>query len=147
MMSRNPKLVHNIFLGYIVNPYMFRAYLIPSSEVQPFVYNICYLLFFLDDCLLSWLDCPIRPGQQILNGIKIIYNQSPSCSAHSSTHLASWLYRSITYLFAYVQFGFRTFITEQDSLGCAVTGIRAWNREAVFGFQAEVKQTALLPTE
>ena len=28
----------------------------PSHEVQPYVYNNWYLLFFLDDCLLSWLD-------------------------------------------------------------------------------------------
>ena len=26
------------------------------QEVQPYVYNNWYLLFFLDDCLLSWLD-------------------------------------------------------------------------------------------
>ena len=26
------------------------------QEVQPYVYNNLYLLFFLDDCLLSWLD-------------------------------------------------------------------------------------------
>jgi len=27
-----------------------------NQEVQPYVYNNRYLLFFLDDCLLSWLD-------------------------------------------------------------------------------------------
>ena len=36
--------------------YMFRAYLGPSSGGKPYVYNNLYLLFFLDDCLLSWLD-------------------------------------------------------------------------------------------
>ena len=31
------------------------------QEVQPYVYNNWYLLFFLDDCLLSWLE----PNQDI----------------------------------------------------------------------------------
>ena len=26
------------------------------QEVQPYVYNNLYVLFFLDDCLLSWLE-------------------------------------------------------------------------------------------
>ena len=30
------------------------------QEVQPYVYNNWYLLFFLDDCLLSWTDCSIK---------------------------------------------------------------------------------------
>jgi len=49
--------MHNLFLVYFVNFYMFRAYLGPSSGGKPYVYNSWYLLFFLDDCLLSWLDC------------------------------------------------------------------------------------------
>jgi len=48
--------MHKLFLVYFVNLYMFRAYLGPSSGVKPYVYNSWYLLFFLEDCLLSWLD-------------------------------------------------------------------------------------------
>jgi len=43
--------MHNLFFVYFVKLYMFQAYLDPS-----YVYNNWYLLFFLDDCLLSWLD-------------------------------------------------------------------------------------------
>jgi hypothetical protein len=46
--------MHNLFLVYFVNLYMFRA--AHQQEVQPYVYNSWYVLFFLDDCLLSWLD-------------------------------------------------------------------------------------------
>ena len=35
---------------------MFREYLGPSSGGTTYVYNNWYLLFFLVDCLLSWLD-------------------------------------------------------------------------------------------
>jgi hypothetical protein len=54
--------MHNLFLVYFVNLYMFRAYLGSSSggTVQLYVYNNWYLLFLLDDCLLSWL-IPIQP--------------------------------------------------------------------------------------
>jgi hypothetical protein len=45
--------MHNLFLVYFVNLNMFRAHLGPSSGVQPYDYNNWYLLFFLDDCLLS----------------------------------------------------------------------------------------------
>jgi len=45
--------MHNLFLVYCVNLYMFRAH---HQEVQPYVYKNWYLLFCLDDCLLSWLD-------------------------------------------------------------------------------------------
>jgi len=76
----------------------------------------------------------------------IIYNQSPSWSAHSSSDPGSWLYHNITYLYSDVQFGFTTFNTEQDSVGGTVTRIRSGNREVVFGFQAEAKPTALLLT-
>ena len=46
----------NLFLVYFVNFYIFRAYLCPSSGGTTYVYNNLYLLFFLDDSLLSWLD-------------------------------------------------------------------------------------------
>jgi hypothetical protein len=52
--SRKTKLMHKLFLVYFVNLYVFRAYL--GQEVQPYVYSNWYLLFFLDDCLLFWLD-------------------------------------------------------------------------------------------
>ena len=39
-----------------MNLYMFRVYLSPLSGVQPYVYDSWYILSFLDDCLLSWLD-------------------------------------------------------------------------------------------
>jgi hypothetical protein len=48
--------MHNLFLVYFVNLYMFRAYLGPHQEVQTYVYYNWFLLFLLDDCLLSWLD-------------------------------------------------------------------------------------------
>jgi len=56
IVSRKADLLHNLFLVYFVNLYMFRAYLGPSSGGKPYAYKNWYLLFFLDDCLLSWLD-------------------------------------------------------------------------------------------
>ena len=47
--------MHNLFLVYFVNLYMFRAYLGPSSGGTTYVYNNWCLLLFLDDCLLYWL--------------------------------------------------------------------------------------------
>jgi len=52
--------MHNLFLVYFVNLYMFRVYLGPSSGGTSYVYNNWYSLFLLDDCLLSWLGW-IRP--------------------------------------------------------------------------------------
>ena len=48
--------MHNLFLVYFVNLYVFRAYISPSWGGKMYVYNNLYLLFFLDDCLLFWLD-------------------------------------------------------------------------------------------
>jgi len=42
--------MHNLFVVYFVNLYMFRAYLGPSSGGNPYVYNNWYLLISLDDC-------------------------------------------------------------------------------------------------
>jgi len=49
--------MYSLFLGYFVNLYMYRAYpgLSSGGTVQPYVYKSWYL-FFLDECLLSWLD-------------------------------------------------------------------------------------------
>jgi len=48
--------MHNLFLVYFVNLYIFRSYLGLSSGGT----NVCIqqlgLLVLLDDCLLSWLD-------------------------------------------------------------------------------------------
>ena len=47
---------NNLFLVYFVNLYMFRAYLSPSSGGTTVCIRQLVRLFFLDDCLLSWLD-------------------------------------------------------------------------------------------
>jgi len=44
--------MHNLFLVYFVNLYRFWA---RHQEVQLYVYNNRYL-YFLRDCLLSWLE-------------------------------------------------------------------------------------------
>jgi len=62
-------LTHNLSLVYSVNLCIFWAYLSPSSGGTTYVYKIWYLLFFLGECLLSWLDwniVPIQPGQQTI---------------------------------------------------------------------------------
>jgi hypothetical protein len=48
--------MHNLFLVHLFNLYIFRAYLGSSSGGTTVVYNNFYLLFYLDDCMLSWLD-------------------------------------------------------------------------------------------
>ena len=37
------------------------------QEVQLYVYNNWYLLFFLDDCVLSWLDGSNQDNRQYLD--------------------------------------------------------------------------------
>jgi len=49
--------MHNIFLVYFVNLYMFRAYLGPSSGGTTVCTQQPVFIIRLDDCLLSWLDC------------------------------------------------------------------------------------------
>jgi len=56
--------------------------------------------------------------------------QSPRCPAVPQYHL----------FISHVQFGFRTFNTEQDRVGGTVTRIRAGNREVVFRFQSETNR-------
>jgi hypothetical protein len=46
----------NLFLVYFAKLYMFRAYLSPSSGSTTGCIQQLVSLFFLDDCLLSWLD-------------------------------------------------------------------------------------------
>ena len=48
--------MHNLFLVYFVNLYMFQAYLGTSSGGTTICMQQLVLLLFLDDCLLSWLD-------------------------------------------------------------------------------------------
>jgi hypothetical protein len=38
----------------------------PGRIGQPYVYNNWYLLFFLDDCLLSWIDWTAVCIQQLV---------------------------------------------------------------------------------
>jgi len=78
--NEKTNLMHNLFLVYFVNLYMFRAYLGPSSGGKAYVYNNWYLLFFLDDCLLSWLDSsPTRTTEIRLKGII-----STNCYIHTA---------------------------------------------------------------
>ena len=44
--------MHNLFLAYFVNLYMFQAYLDPSSGVQLYVDNIWYLLFLFRQTII-----------------------------------------------------------------------------------------------
>jgi hypothetical protein len=74
-------LMHNLFLVYFVNLYMFRPYLGPSSGGKPYVYNNWYLLFFLDDCLLSWMDWNNTP-RTTDNHVKRI--KSTNCCIHTA---------------------------------------------------------------
>jgi len=67
--------MHNIFLVYFVNPYMFQVYLGPSSGGT----TICIQqleLILLDDCLSD----PIQPGQHTVIKKRII---STSCCIHT----------------------------------------------------------------
>ena len=72
--------MHNLFLVYFFNRYMFREYLGPSSGGKSYVNSSWYLLFFLDYYLLSWLDCsnPTRTKDSHLK--RII---STNCCAHT----------------------------------------------------------------
>jgi len=58
IVQRKTNLMHNLFLLYFFHLYMFRAYLWPIIRRYSctYVYNNWYLLFFLDECLFSWLD-------------------------------------------------------------------------------------------
>ena len=69
--------MHNLFLVYFVNLYMFRAYLGPSPGGFPYVYKNWYLLFFLDDCLLSWLDWTTDSNLKIIISAKCIHTVVP----------------------------------------------------------------------
>jgi len=60
--------MHNLFLVYFVNLYMFRAYLsLSSGGTTVGIQQLVFIILFLDDCLLSWLDWKIQPGQQTVN--------------------------------------------------------------------------------
>jgi len=48
--------MHNLFLVYFVNLYMFRVYLGPSSGGTTVCIQQLVLIVILDGCLLSWLD-------------------------------------------------------------------------------------------
>ena len=65
--------MHNLFLVFFVSLCLFQAYLGPSSGVTTVWVHSWYLLFFLDDCLLSWFNlymfwaylCPSSGGTTI----------------------------------------------------------------------------------
>jgi len=61
---RKTNLMHNVFLVYFVNLYMFRAYLGPSSGGTTVCIQQLVFIILLDDSLLSWLDWLLfQPGQ------------------------------------------------------------------------------------
>jgi hypothetical protein len=73
--------MHNLLLVYFVNLYMFRAYLCPSSGgttiyIYIYIYNNLYLLLFLDNCLLSWLDCCIHTVASPDDGFRYARNMN-----------------------------------------------------------------------
>jgi hypothetical protein len=74
---RKTNLMHNLFLVYFINLYMFRAYLGPSSGGTTVFIHSCYLFFFLHECLLFWFDWnyPIQPAQQ-KNKYQLLYTYS-----------------------------------------------------------------------
>ena len=65
--------MHNLFLVYFVNLYMFRAHLGPLSGGKPYVYNNWYLLFFLYGCLLSWSNQDNRQTYKKNNKYQLLY--------------------------------------------------------------------------
>jgi len=56
-------LMHNSFLVYFANLYMFRAYVGLSSGGTTVCIQQLVLFIFLDDCLFSWLDRTLVPIQ------------------------------------------------------------------------------------
>jgi len=48
--------MHNLFLVYFANLYMFRTYLGPLSGGTTVCVQHLVLVILLDDCLLSWMD-------------------------------------------------------------------------------------------
>jgi hypothetical protein len=61
--------MHNLFLVYFVNLYMFRAYLGPSSGGTTVCVQQLYLLFCLDDCLMSWLDVQSKQDIRLVHQV------------------------------------------------------------------------------
>ena len=58
--------MHNLFLVYFVNLYMFRPYLGPSSGGTTVCMQQLVIIILLGDSLLSWLDwIPIQQQQRV----------------------------------------------------------------------------------
>jgi hypothetical protein len=55
--------MHNLFLVYFFNLYMFRAYLGPSLGGTTVSIQQLVFIIFLDECFPSWIGVPIQPGQ------------------------------------------------------------------------------------
>jgi len=75
--------MHNIFLVYFVNLYIFRAYLGPSSGGTAVCTQQPVLIIRLDDCLLSWLDwyCSSNPTRTTDSHLKRII--TTNCCIHT----------------------------------------------------------------
>jgi len=54
--QRNTNLMHNLSVYISSTSTRFGCIYAHHQEVQPYVYNWYVLSFFLDDCLLSWVD-------------------------------------------------------------------------------------------
>ena len=77
--KRKTNLMHNLFLVYFVNLYMFRAYLGPSSGGTTVCIQQLVLIIFLDDCVLSCLGWNSSPTRTTDTHLKRI---STSCCIH-----------------------------------------------------------------
>ena len=72
--------MHNLFLVYFVNLYLFRAYLGPSSGGTTVCIQQLELIILLDDCLLSWLGW--KSNHDNIQSSK----RSTSCCIHTVMH-------------------------------------------------------------
>ena len=72
---KKTNLMHNLFLVYFVNLYMFLAYLGPSSGGTTVCIQRFVLIIFLEDCLFSWLTR--KTGSHLKRTI------STSCCIHT----------------------------------------------------------------
>jgi hypothetical protein len=84
-LKRKPNLMHNLFLVYFINLYMFRAYLSPSSGgtticIQQLVLII--LFRWLSFILVALELIPIQPGQQTVWWYKMLAHKIQTLGIH-----------------------------------------------------------------